>query len=108
MPVVSVVSTRGGGGKATVAANPGEFVADAGLHVRLLGLGVQPTRHGAMCWTPCMAEYRNTGVSPMRTAHESVPHAIPQRLPMMKSGLPPLYMACNVQTPTCLESSDHG
>lgn len=43
MHVVSIVSTKGGVGKTTTAANLGGFVADAGLRVLLLDLDVQPT-----------------------------------------------------------------
>lgn len=43
MRVVSVVSTKGGVGKTTVAANLGGLMADAGLHVLLLDLDSQPT-----------------------------------------------------------------
>ena len=43
MKVVSIVSTKGGVGKTTTAANLGGFVADAGLRVLLVDLDVQPT-----------------------------------------------------------------
>lgn len=43
MRVVSVVSTTGGVGKTTVAANLGGLLADAGLRVLLLDLDSQPT-----------------------------------------------------------------
>ncbi|WP_369326344.1 ParA family protein [Alcaligenes nematophilus] len=43
MHVVSLISTKGGVGKTTVAANLGAFVADAGLRVLLLDLDMQPT-----------------------------------------------------------------
>lgn len=43
MQVVSIISTKGGVGKTTTAANLGGFVADAGLRVVLLDLDVQPT-----------------------------------------------------------------
>ena len=43
MRVVSIISTKGGVGKTTTAANLGGFVADAGLRVLLLDLDVQPT-----------------------------------------------------------------
>ena len=43
MQVVSIVSTKGGVGKTTTAANLGGFAADAGLRVLLLDLDVQPT-----------------------------------------------------------------
>lgn len=43
MYVVSIVSTKGGVGKTTTAANLGGFVADVGLRVLLLDLDVQPT-----------------------------------------------------------------
>jgi len=43
MQVVSIVSTKGGVGKTTTAANLGGFVADAGLRVLLVDLDVQPT-----------------------------------------------------------------
>ncbi|WP_223552742.1 ParA family protein [Pseudomonas sp. BF-R-01] len=43
MRVVSVVSTKGGVGKTTVAANLGGLLADAGLRVLLLDLDNQPT-----------------------------------------------------------------
>lgn len=42
MHVVSVVSTKGGVGKTTVAANLGGLLADAGLRVLLLDLDSQP------------------------------------------------------------------
>jgi chromosome partitioning related protein ParA len=40
---VSIISTKGGVGKTTTAANLGGFAADAGLRVLLLDLDVQPT-----------------------------------------------------------------
>ncbi|HHG5367051.1 TPA: ParA family protein [Pseudomonas aeruginosa] len=43
MQVISVISTKGGVGKTTVAANLGAFLADAGLRVLLLDLDMQPT-----------------------------------------------------------------
>lgn len=43
MHVISIISTKGGVGKTTTAANLGGFVADAGLRVLLLDLDVQPT-----------------------------------------------------------------
>jgi chromosome partitioning related protein ParA len=43
MQVVSIISTKGGVGKTTTAANLGGLVADAGLRVLLLDLDVQPT-----------------------------------------------------------------
>jgi chromosome partitioning related protein ParA len=43
MKVISIISTKGGVGKTTTAANLGGFVADAGLRVLLLDLDVQPT-----------------------------------------------------------------
>ncbi|MCQ0034674.1 ParA family protein [Burkholderia glumae] len=43
MLVVSMISTKGGVGKTTTAANLGGFDADAGLRVLLLDLDVQPT-----------------------------------------------------------------
>lgn len=43
MRVVSVVSTKGGVGKTTVAANLGGLLADSGLRVLLLDLDNQPT-----------------------------------------------------------------
>ncbi|VVN70358.1 ParA family protein [Pseudomonas fluorescens] len=43
MRVVSVVSTKGGVGKITLAANLGGLLADAGLRVLLLDLDSQPT-----------------------------------------------------------------
>lgn len=43
MHVLSVVSTKGGVGKTTVAANLGGLLADAGLRVLLLDLDSQPT-----------------------------------------------------------------
>jgi chromosome partitioning related protein ParA len=43
MQVISIISTKGGVGKTTIAANLGGFVADAGLRVLLLDLDMQPT-----------------------------------------------------------------
>lgn len=43
MRVISVVSTKGGVGKTTIAANLGGLLADAGLRVLLLDLDCQPT-----------------------------------------------------------------
>lgn len=43
MIVTSIISTKGGVGKTTTAANLGGFAADAGLRVVLLDLDVQPT-----------------------------------------------------------------
>lgn len=43
MRVCSVVSTKGGVGKTTIAANLGGFLADAGLSVLMLDLDIQPT-----------------------------------------------------------------
>ncbi|CAI2479819.1 Sporulation initiation inhibitor protein soj [Serratia ficaria] len=43
MQVISVISTKGGVGKTTIAANLGGFIADAGLRVLLIDLDIQPT-----------------------------------------------------------------
>lgn len=43
MIVTSIVSTKGGEGKTTTAANLGGLAADAGLRVLLLDLDIQPT-----------------------------------------------------------------
>lgn len=43
MNVLSLISTKGGAGKTTVAANLGGVLADAGLRVLLLDLDSQPT-----------------------------------------------------------------
>src|SRR5690606_18926870 len=43
MQVISVISTKGGVGKTTIAANLGGLAADAGLRVLLVDLDVQPT-----------------------------------------------------------------
>lgn len=43
MHVISIISTKGGVGKTTTAANLGGFIADAGLRVLLLDLDIQPT-----------------------------------------------------------------
>ncbi len=43
MQVVSIISTKGGVGKTTTAANLGGYAADAGLRALLLDLDVQPT-----------------------------------------------------------------
>ncbi|WP_025809769.1 ParA family protein [Pseudomonas chlororaphis] len=43
MLVISVISTKGGVGKTTVAANLGGLIADAGLRVLLIDLDMQPT-----------------------------------------------------------------
>ena len=44
MQVVSVISTKGGVGKTTTAANLGGLAADAGLRVLLLDHDVHPTQ----------------------------------------------------------------
>jgi chromosome partitioning related protein ParA len=43
MKVVAIISTKGGVGKTTVAANLGGFAADAGLRVLMMDLDLQPT-----------------------------------------------------------------
>ncbi len=43
MIVASIISTKGGVGKTTTAANLGGFIADAGIRVILVDLDVQPT-----------------------------------------------------------------
>ncbi|MNR15077.1 Sporulation initiation inhibitor protein Soj [compost metagenome] len=43
MKVLSLISTKGGAGKTTVAANLGGLLADSGLRVLLLDLDSQPT-----------------------------------------------------------------
>ncbi|WP_436286550.1 ParA family protein [Serratia nevei] len=43
MLVISVISTKGGVGKTTVAANLGGLLADAGLRVLLIDVDMQPT-----------------------------------------------------------------
>src|SRR5690606_17013701 len=43
MQVIAIISTKGGVGKTTVAANLGGFIADAGRRVLLIDLDVQPT-----------------------------------------------------------------
>ena len=43
MHVIAIISTKGGVGKTTIAANLGGFIADAGRRVLLIDLDVQPT-----------------------------------------------------------------
>jgi chromosome partitioning related protein ParA len=43
MNVLAIISTKGGVGKTTTAANLGGFMADAGLRVLLVDLDIQPT-----------------------------------------------------------------
>lgn len=43
MQVIAIISTKGGVGKTTVAANLGGLIADAGQRVLLIDLDVQPT-----------------------------------------------------------------
>ncbi len=43
MIVMSIISTKGGVGKTTKAANLGGFLADAGLRVLMIDLDIQPT-----------------------------------------------------------------
>lgn len=43
MQVIAVISTKGGVGKTTIAANLGGFIADAGLRVLMIDLDNQPT-----------------------------------------------------------------
>lgn len=43
MQVIAAISTKGGVGKTTIAANLGGFLADAGLRVLLIDLDAQPT-----------------------------------------------------------------
>ncbi len=43
MNIVAIISTKGGVGKTTTAANLGGYLADAGLRVLMLDLDVQPT-----------------------------------------------------------------
>ncbi|WP_423357511.1 ParA family protein [Pseudomonas citronellolis] len=43
MNVIAIISTKGGVGKTTIAANLGAFIADAGRRVLLIDLDVQPT-----------------------------------------------------------------
>ena len=51
MQVVSIISTKGGVGKTTTAANLGGFIADAGLRVLLLDLDVRPRCRATSRWT---------------------------------------------------------
>ncbi|MDR2260225.1 MAG: ParA family protein [Azoarcus sp.] len=43
MRIISIISTKGGVGKTTIAANLGGLMADAGLRVLLIDLDAQPT-----------------------------------------------------------------
>ncbi|CAJ4423245.1 ParA family protein [Burkholderia pseudomallei] len=53
MLVVSLISTKGGVGKTTTAANIGGFAADAGLRVLLVDLDVQPTLSSYFALSAC-------------------------------------------------------
>lgn len=72
MKVLSLISTKGGAGKTTVAANIGGLLADSGLRVLLLDLDSQPTlsSYFALC------ELREAGsyelISQRLTAPEQV------------------------------------
>ena len=58
MHIVSIISTKGGVGKTTIAANLGGLLADAGLRVLLLDLDSQPTlsSYYELAWkAPCGA-----------------------------------------------------
>jgi hypothetical protein len=76
MQVVSIISTKGGVGKTTTAANLGGFAADAGLRVLLLDLDVQPTLSSyfeltgnvrppasTSCWPSTSRPHRSPGVA---------------------------------------------
>jgi chromosome partitioning related protein ParA len=66
MQVVSIISTKGGVGKTTTAANLGGFIADAGLRVLLLDLDVQPTLSSYFT----LAERAPAGIYEMLTYNE--------------------------------------
>lgn len=59
MDVLSLISTKGGAGKTTVAANLGGVLADAGLRVLLLDLDSQPTlsSYYALCASSVAGSY---------------------------------------------------
>ncbi|WHL27373.1 ParA family protein [Pseudomonas juntendi] len=72
MDVLSLISTKGGAGKTTVAANLGGVLADAGLRVLLLDLDSQPTLSSYFA----LGEFREGGsyelIAQRLTAHEQV------------------------------------
>lgn len=66
MRVVSIVSTKGGVGKTTTAANLGGLAADAGLRVLLLDLDVQPTLSSYFA----LASHARSGIYELLAANE--------------------------------------
>ncbi|SMF65953.1 MULTISPECIES: ParA family protein [unclassified Pseudomonas] len=75
MRVVSVVSTKGGVGKTTVAANLGGLLADAGLRVLLLDLDSQPTLSGYYA----LSEQANAGAYELLALNLTAPAQIVSR-----------------------------
>jgi chromosome partitioning related protein ParA len=67
MQVISVISTKGGVGKTTIAANLGAFAADAGLRVLLLDLDAQPTLSSYFALT----SRAPAGIYELLTIHET-------------------------------------
>ncbi|MBS0435334.1 MAG: ParA family protein [Proteobacteria bacterium] len=86
MQVVSIISTKGGVGKTTTAANLGGFAADAGLRVLLLDLDVQPTLSSYFTLT----ERAPAGIYEMlayneQRAEQLVSHTVIERLDLVLS-----------------------
>ncbi|MNM61027.1 Sporulation initiation inhibitor protein Soj [compost metagenome] len=86
MKVLSLISTKGGAGKTTVAANIGGLLADSGLRVLLLDLDSQPTLSSYYA----LYELRDAGsyelISQRLTAHEQViTSTVIQRLELIVS-----------------------
>ena len=72
MFVVSLISTKGGVGKTTTAANLGGFAADAGLRVLLLDLDVQPTLSSYFT----LADRADAGVYELLAFNETARHRL--------------------------------
>ncbi|KSQ24925.1 ParA family protein [Pseudomonas aeruginosa] len=79
MQVIAIISTKGGVGKTTVAANLGGFIADAGRRVLLIDLDVQPTlssyyelTHRAPCGIYELLAFNEQALSKL-VSHTTIP-----------------------------------
>lgn len=86
MKVFSLISTKGGAGKTTVAANLGGLLADAGLRVLMMDLDSQPTLSSYYALsTPCEVGCYELIIDGLTGVHQVITATVIPRLSLIVS-----------------------